>query len=54
MADNSIHTPRVKNFVKVAPSPTVSKINAFLPVMQKFKMGAEKMVGKQFLAKSGR
>ena len=39
-----VHSPdtlRIKNFIKIALSQTVSKINAFLRFMQKFKMAAK-------------
>ena len=48
---DSADTLRVKNFVEIAPSHTVSEINTFLHFMQKFKM-ATKNGGKTILGKS--
>ena len=47
---DSADTLRVKNFIKIALSRSVSKINAFLCLTQKFKMAA-KSGGKTFFAK---
>ena len=38
---DSVYTLRVKNFVEIALSRTISEINALLRFMQKFKMAAE-------------
>ena len=45
------YTLRVKNFIKIAISQTVSKINEFLRFTQKFKMAA-KNGGKVIFVKS--
>ena len=52
MPVDSADTLRVKNFVEIAPSHFISKINTFLHFTQKFKM-APKSDGKQFLSKVG-
>ena len=44
-------SPRVKNFVEIALSCSISEINGFLRFTQKFKMGA-KSVGKTICEKS--
>ena len=47
---DSADTLWVKNFVEIALAHSISEINAFLRLMQKFKMAA-KSGGKQFLRK---
>ena len=47
---DSADTLWVKNFAKIAPSPSVSEINAFLRFTQKFKMAA-KSGGKKLFCK---
>ena len=41
IADDSVYTLRVKNFVEIALSHTISKINLFLHFTQKLKMAAK-------------
>ena len=51
IAEDTVYTLCVKNFVKMAVSRTVSEINAFLHFMQKFNMavknGGEIIFGKK-------
>ena len=47
---DSADTMRVKNFVEIAPSCSISEINVFLCLTQKFKM-ATKSGGKTFFCK---
>ena len=49
---DSADTLRVKNFIEITLSHSVSKINGFLCYMQKLKMAAE-VAGKRFLGKVG-
>ena len=56
IAEDSVYTLGVKNFVEIALSRTISKINMFLYFMQKFKIAIknggktsfDKMKGKDF------
>ena len=41
VADDSVNTLQVKNFVEITLSLTISEINAFLHFKQKFKMAAK-------------
>ena len=50
MPDDSAYTLRAKNIVEISQSHTVSKMNAFLHVLQKIKIAA-KNSGKTILGK---